>query len=301
MKQKTAEPALSWKQIRINAQQHQIEILEEALLSLGALSITCLDAGDQPLLEPAPGETPLWDDCTLLALFAQDFSSDNLRNTLSQLTGEKINGDITTEIVEDEDWERAWLENFKPMFFGNKLWICPLAIDPPDPSAINLRLDPGLAFGTGTHPTTALCLQWLDAHAPQGLSVLDFGCGSGILAIAALLLGAKHATATDIDSQALQASKSNAANNQVSDRLTLLEPSQLGPEKVDMLLANILSGTLIDLSDELVSRVKPNGAIVLSGILDHQAQDVTKHYTQWFDMSPPIQKEEWICLVGRKR
>lgn len=295
------KPALCWKQIRVNAKQHQIEALEEALLSLGALSITCLDAGDQPLLEPAPGETPLWDNCTLLALFSQDFSTKGLKSRLAHLTGETIAGEITAEDIEDEDWERAWLADFKPMFFGKQLWICPLALDPPDPSAINLRLDPGLAFGTGTHPTTALCLQWLDAHPPKELSVLDFGCGSGVLAIAALLLGAKQVTATDIDPQALQASRSNAENNQVGDRLVLTEPSRLSLEKVDIILANILSGTLIHLSDELLSRIKPNGIIILSGILDHQAQEVSKHYAQWFEMSPPIQQEEWVCLTGRKQ
>ena len=294
-------PALRWKQVQISLKQHQIEVVEEALLSLGALSISYLDAGNQPLLEPAPGETPLWDDCTLLALFDQDFSTKDLKNKLTHLTGETITDKIATEDIEDADWERAWLEDFKPMFFGKQLWICPLALDPPDPSAINLRLDPGLAFGTGTHPTTALCLQWLDAHPPTGLSVLDFGCGSGVLAIAALLLGAKQATATDIDPQALQASQSNAGNNQVSNRLILTEPSQLSLEKVDIILANILSGTLIDLSDELVSRIKPNGVIVLSGILEHQAKEVSEHYTQWFKMSQPVQQEEWICLIGHKQ
>lgn len=293
-------PGQHWKQLRIKTKSDQIEILETQLLELGALSITYLDAGDQALLEPAPGETPLWDQCTLVALFdgtvdtqALDVHLSTIRPSLPVL--------YTFETLADQDWERTWLDDFKPLRFGDRLWVCPLEVEPSEPTAVNLRLDPGLAFGTGTHPTTALCLEWLDQHPPVGFSVLDFGCGSGILAIASLLLGANHATATDIDPQALQATHDNAKKNCVTDKITSIIPEALGHQTFDLLLANILAGPLKTLAETFAQYLKPGGSLVLSGILETQAHSLIEHYSHWFDMRPPVLKDEWVLLEGTKR
>jgi len=276
------------------------EALEDLLLELGAMSVTFSDAEDNPVLEPAPGKTPIWPELILTALFEADANVElvisALKNSIHPFT------DLKSETLEDQDWERAWMDDFQPMQFGEHLWICPSWQEPPDPGAFNLMLDPGLAFGTGTHPTTALCLEWLDAHPPKGQLVIDYGCGSGILAIAALKLGARHCWGIDIDPQALTASRDNAKKNDVSDaHFYVAEPDALPPVTADLVIANILSGPLVELAPELNALVKPGGQIVLSGILQEQADSVLTAYSQWFDMQPPVTREDWVRLEGKKR
>lgn len=205
------------------------------------------------------------------------------------------------EQLEDKDWEREWMDNFHPMRFGERLWICPSWRDVPDENAVNVMLDPGLAFGTGTHPTTSLCLQWLDGLDLNGKTVIDFGCGSGILAIAALKLGAAKAIGIDIDPQAIQASRDNAQRNGVSERLELYLP-QDQPEsmKADVVVANILAGPLRELAP-LISVLPVSGGLLgLSGILASQAESVCEAYADIFTLDPVVEKEEWCRITGRK-
>ena len=291
---------MPWNQIRLRALREHSEALEDLLLELGAMSVTFSDAEDNPVLEPAPGETPIWPELILTALFEADANVElvisALENSIHPFQ------DLQSETLEDQDWERAWMDDFQPMQFGKHLWICPSWQEPPDPDAINLMLDPGLAFGTGTHPTTALCLEWLDAHPPEGELVIDYGCGSGILAIAALKLGARHCWGIDIDPQALTASRDNAEKNDVSDaHFYVAEPDGLPPVTADLVIANILSGPLVELAPELNALVKPGGHIVLSGILQEQADSVLTAYSQWFEMQPPVTREDWVRLEGIKR
>ena len=291
---------MPWNQIRLRALREHSEALEDLLLELGAMSVTFSDAEDNPVLEPAPGETPIWPELILTALFEAETDTDlvieTLKNSRTPFT------DPETETLEDQDWERSWMDNFQPMQFGKLLWICPSWQEPPNPEAVNLMLDPGLAFGTGTHPTTALCLEWLDAHPPEGSLVIDYGCGSGILAVAALKLGARHCWGIDIDPQALTATRDNAEKNQIDDaHLYVAEPDGLPPITADLVMANILSGPLVELAPTLSDLVRPGGQIVLSGILREQDDEVLSAYSQWFDMEPPVTNEDWVRLEGIKR
>src|SRR5690606_25394554 len=203
------------------------------------------------------------------------------------------------EEIADQDWERSWMDNFKPMRFGRRLWIVPSWHEAPEPDAVNLLLDPGLAFGTGTHPTTALCLEWLDSQGLDGLQVIDFGCGSGILAIAALLLGADRVTGTDIDPQALEASRDNAQRNQLADeRLPLYLPADMPAEPADILVANILAGPLVSLAPQLTGLVKPGGRIALSGILAEQTEEILAAYRDAFELDPVADKDGWLRVSG---
>lgn len=296
---------MPWLQLFLDTTPDQLEKAEDALLDSGALSVTLLDAADQPLLEPAPGETPLWNHIRLAGLFDantdMDAVSTQLQNSLPQNSLTKL----SIQPLEDRDWTRAWMDDFKPMQFGKDLWICPDGFDPPIPDAVNLKLDPGLAFGTGTHPTTALCLEWLEANRPVQLDVIDFGCGSGVLAIAALLLDAKHVWAIDNDPQALTASRDNAIKNMVEQNLTVLAPESLSnalPKTgVDLVLANILAGPLISLAPMLATLIHAGGKLVLSGILDSQLMEVTQVYEEWFHMQPATLREEWVCLEGTRK
>ena len=206
------------------------------------------------------------------------------------------------EKIEDQDWERSWMDNFHPMRFGERLWIVPSWHAAPEPDAVNLLLDPGLAFGTGTHPTTSLCLQWLDAQQLQGKTLIDFGCGSGILAIAGLLLGAEHAVGTDIDIQALEASRDNAQRNQVADdRFDLYLPEQMPDTPADVLVANILAGPLVSLAPQLASLVKPGGLLALSGILAEQTEEILQAYQGDFELDPVAEQDGWIRVSGKRR
>lgn len=269
---------------------------EDALLDAGAESITLEDAGDDPVLEPAPGSTPLWPHVRIKALFAASADPDALRASFP---------DATFEHIADRAWEREWLKDFRPMRFGQRLWICPggqrAPLDESVAAPCLIELDPGLAFGTGTHPTTALCLEWLDAAQLQGRFVIDYGCGSGVLAIAALKLGAAGALAIDIDPQALLATRDNATRNGVAERLLVAAPDRAQHPPADVLLANILAEPLVELAPAFAERVAVGGSIVLSGILQSQAAPVASRYAAWFDMRPATARDDWALLYGVRR
>lgn len=290
---------MAWLQLRLAVTPEQAVDYEDVLLACGAVSVTFMDAEDQPIFEPELGTTPLWQHTHLLALFEDDIEAEQLILQLVQALGELPKYQL--EIIEDQDWERSWMDNFKPMCFGKKLWIVPSWHEAPEPDAINLLLDPGLAFGTGTHPTTALCLEWLDEYMQKGLEVIDFGCGSGILAIAALLLGAKQVIGTDIDYQALEASRENAKRNHIADeRLVLLLPEKMPKVMADVVLANILAGPLVELAATLTELTRPKGWLCLSGILEEQAEAVRAAYSSNFILQPTVIKDGWVRIVGQR-
>jgi len=294
---------MPWIQLTFLTDKNSSEKAEQALLDAGTLSVTFRDAEDNPILEPGPGETPLWEDIFLTGLFDADADTKSLKEKIESSLGKTLA--IKIEPLEDKDWVRAWMDDYKPMQFGERLWVCPKHLPVPNPQATNLMLDPGLAFGTGTHPTTALCLQWLDAHSVSGKQIIDFGCGSGVLAIAALLLGASHCDAVDIDPQAITASMDNAHENNVAEKLDLYLPNEFA-EKVkikqyDLILANILAGPLTELAEQLSAYCKAGGDIVLSGILESQASKIIEAYSPWFELEPITVEDEWIRVTGKKK
>ncbi|QQE88257.1 50S ribosomal protein L11 methyltransferase [Azotobacter chroococcum] len=292
---------MPWLQIRLAITPDQAGALEDQLLELGAVSVTFTDAEDQPIFEPDLGTTPLWSHTHLLALFEADTDEDALLAHLRLLRGSEL-PEHQVERIEDQDWERSWMDNFQPMRFGRRLWIVPSWHQAPEPEAVNLLLDPGLAFGTGTHPTTALCLEWLDGQELAGCNVLDFGCGSGILAIAALLLGAKRAVGTDIDPQALEASRDNATRNGIDPaRFPLYLPAELPQQPAEVVVANILAGPLVQLAPQITSLVKPGGRLALSGILAEQAGEVRAAYADAFALDPTAEKDGWVRISGVRR
>ena len=291
---------MPWLQLKLDAQPESAEHLSELLSQAGAGAVTLQDAADQPILEPAPGSTPLWQSMYVIGLFEADTNIEAVLAFVQAKLGDKPLPSWHLNPLEDKDWVRAWMEHFKPMQFGEQLWICPSESSPPAPEACNIMLDPGLAFGTGTHPTTAMCLTWLDAHPPQGLEVIDYGCGSGILAIAARKLGASKVWAVDNDPQALIATQDNAAKNQVSAEIEALLPDALPQLTVPLLLANILAGPLVSLAPLFAKHVAPGGQLVLSGILASQMDEIMQAYQPWFTVTLFRQQEEWICLEGRK-
>jgi len=292
------------------------DTVETALLELGASSITFVDRGDEPVLEPMPGEIRLWSDTLVRALF-QEGSDESATSTelacnldrLATLLGPHITRTARIKRVADRDWERVWLTDWKSMRFGRRLWVCPTAAEPPaDPEAVVVRLDPGLAFGTGTHPTTALCLQILESLPLAGRTMIDYGCGSGILGIAALKLGAAHVTAIDIDPQALLATRNNATINGVSDCIDVLgvDPAASTPgvhsglRPAYCVVANILAGPLIELAPKLTAACEPGGWLLLSGLLKTQAYAVKAAYTSAFDMVQVIERDDWCCVYARR-
>ena len=292
---------MPWLQVRLAITPQEAETYEDALLSIGAVSVTFMDAEDQPIYEPDLGTTPLWSHTHLLALFEADADLGHLSAQLELLTASPAPA-LQIEQIEDQDWERSWMDNFHPMRFGQRLWIVPSWHAAPEPDAVNLLLDPGLAFGTGTHPTTALCLEWLDGQPLKACTLLDFGCGSGILAIAALLLGARTATGTDIDPQALQASRHNAGRNGIpAERFALYLPEHLPAEAADVVVANILAGPLVSLAPQITRLVKPGGRLALSGILAEQADEVCAAYSTDFELDPVAEKDGWIRVTGKRR
>jgi ribosomal protein L11 methyltransferase len=276
------------------------DLAEEAAFGSGALSVTLTDTRDDAVLEPRPGEVRLWPATRLQALFADGSDSAALVAGLAQQLG-VAPGRIQPRIIEDRLWEREWLKDFHAMRFGAHLWVCPHHERVADPDAVIVRLDPGLAFGTGTHATTAMCLSWLDAHAPRHAQVIDFGCGSGILAIAALKLGAARACCHDIDPQALLATLENAQANGVADATVICAAVAQLPAGVDVLLANILSGPLCELAPLFATLVRPGGHVILSGLMQHQEAEVTAAYDAWFDTTPIAAREGWVALNAVRR
>jgi ribosomal protein L11 methyltransferase len=272
---------------------------EDALFELGALSVTLEDAADDPVLEPAPGETPLWPTRVVKALFEASTDRDALAQSLAEVL--PVAPSPRFEAIADKAWEREWLKDFKPMRFGRRLWVCPGGQPAGDPAAVRIELDPGLAFGTGTHATTALCLEWLDGRELAGREVVDYGCGSGILAIAALKLGAARARAVDIDPQALIATRDNARRNGVETGLRLSDDPELGPGSCDVLVANILAGPLVELAPRFAAALRGGGELALSGVLVEQAQAVTAAYRPWFDIALSATREGWALIGGRRR
>ena len=276
------------------------EAAEAACLEAGACAVTFADGADEPVLEPLPGEMRLWRDTLLTALFTQPADAPGIVRILAHALNIPP-ARIGARHVEDRAWEREWLRDFHALRFGERLWVCPHHEQVNDADAVVVRLDPGLAFGTGTHASTALCLTWLDAHLRPGARVLDFGCGSGILAVAAALLGAAEVHAFDIDPQALTATAENAAANGVASRVQVHALAASLPATSDVLLANILAGTLCALAPQFAQGVIAGGAVVLAGILDPEVPDVTAAYTPWFDVSRFGGRDGWAALSGRRR
>lgn len=294
---------MPWIQFRITTDQQHAPAFEDLLTECGAVSVTYLDAEDQPVYEPELGTTPLWKNTVVIGLFRAQTDVDEVVSYVEDRSPVQPMPSHRVEILEDKDWEREWMTHFHPMQFGERLWVCPSWKEVPHPEAVNLMLDPGLAFGTGTHPTTALCLRWLDAqHDINGKTVIDYGCGSGILAIAALLLGAKDAVGVDLDPQALIATQDNAQRNNIDPALLHTYLPDEEPQKpAEIILANILSGPLTQLAPKLARLTKSGGYICLSGLLEEQAADVLKTYSEWFDMNHPETLDGWAMLYGRKR
>ncbi len=296
---------MSWLTLTVTASASQADILSEALLELGALSVDVHDADadtpDEQAIFGEPGEPPphLWPHNRVTALFAENAPVDAIMLEAAHAIGLAQPPAYRTDTLEDNDWVRLTQAQFSPIPISQRLWIVPTWHTPSDPAAINITLDPGLAFGTGSHPTTRLCLRWLDAHLQGGESVLDYGCGSGILAIAALKLGAASATGVDVDAQAVQASRDNAAANQVTAQFCL--PDAAPQQQADIVVANILTNPLKVLAPLLAVATRQGGQIVLSGILSEQAEDVMRVYAQWFDLKPPVMEDGWACLSGVKR
>ena len=293
---------MSWLQLRLDTDPDTSKRLEEAVLEAGAAAVTLEDNADQPLLEPGVGETPLWQQTRLTALFAADTDMQAVQAQLDPTLLARCNQRI--EILEDRDWEREWMQHYQPMRFGDRLWICPSWLQPPQPDAINLLLDPGLAFGTGTHPTTALCLTALEALPLRDSRVIDYGCGSGILALAAGKLGAQKVLCVDNDPQALIATAENASRNGIPrERVPVTLPGDRDEAawhgRADLVVANILAAPLLSLSQTLLGFLRPGGTLLLSGLLASQAEEVIAHYRPDIELAVAGETDNWVCLRGR--
>ena len=292
---------MTWLQLRLDIARAEVETLEDLLLMTGAVAVTLEDNGDQPLLEPGVGETPLWNQTRVSGLYPADTEIDRVMRALPDRFLKGANQRV--EILEDKDWEREWMQHYRPMRFGQRLWVCPSWLEPPDPNAVNLLLDPGLAFGTGTHPTTSMCLEQLDSMGLAGQTVVDYGCGSGILAVAALKLGAALALGVDNDPQALAACRDNAARNSLAAQsLPVAFPSEVDhaewKQRAQVVIANILAGPLMELSDILLNLLQPAGTLLLSGLLQSQADAMCAHYADRLQLCIVGEKDGWVCLQG---
>ena len=293
---------MTWLQLRLDTRPGEIESLEERMLATGAVAVTMEDNADQPVLEPGVGETPLWGQVRLTGLYPADTDMDQVLAAFPSGLLRQANQRV--EILEDKDWEREWMQHYRPMPFGKRLWVCPSWLQPPDPGAINLLLDPGLAFGTGTHPTTALCLAQLDSMDLAGCDIVDYGCGSGILAVAALRLGAAFALAVDNDPQALVATRDNAGRNGIAAAgMEVVLPDAVDHQawsgRASLVIANILAGPLMELADTLAAFLRPGGTLLLSGLLDTQAAALCEHYADRINLQVAGEKDGWVCLRGR--
>ncbi|WP_370981269.1 50S ribosomal protein L11 methyltransferase [Agaribacterium sp. ZY112] len=292
---------MSWLQLRIITDPDHASVAEKALNHAGSMSITFEDNADQPIFEPELGETPLWAATRVTGLFPAEVDSNAIAQDIA--TRLKISQEqLHWHVLEDKDWVREWMSQYHPIQCGEHFWICPSWCDEPDPSAVNLKLDPGLAFGTGTHPTTFLCLQWLAKQKVKNLHAVDFGCGSGILGIAALLLGATQVHGVDIDPQALLATQDNIQRNSLAnEQMPVYFPDKAPQEPVDLVLANILAGPLVELAPQLIALLKPGAFICLSGILATQKDSIVAAYEHAVDFSYSKEQEQWLCLVGQRR
>ena len=292
---------MTWLQLRLDTHPEAVTRLEDLMLATGAVSVTLEDNADEPVLEPAVGETPLWQHTRLTGLYPAD---TDMKSVLAEFPADLLaSSNERVEILEDKDWEREWMQHYQPMQFGERLWVCPSWLEPPDPTAINLLLDPGLAFGTGTHPTTALCLAALAGLDLSDTTAVDYGCGSGILAVAALKLGTRELLAVDNDPQALAATLDNASRNAIpAKQLEVALPgayeAQAWSARADLVVANILAGPLIDLSDTLLALLKPGGTLLLSGLLASQAEVVCAHYASQIKIAVSGETDGWVCLQG---
>lgn len=291
---------MDWRQFTMNLESLEAGQVEDVFTRHGALSVTLSDAGDNPVLEPAPGETPLWPDTRISAIFSTDADLQSLCDDLLKSFGLDRLPANDTELIEDRVWEREWLRDFRPLSFGNRLWVSPHGMSVEQDNATVVWLDPGLAFGTGTHETTALCLEWLDGLDLEGKSVLDIGCGSGILSIAAIKLGARMACGVDTDPQAIAASRQNAIDNGVPDDLRLSSRIDDFSQQYDVVVANILADTLIDLADAISKRTVHGGKLALSGILAQQVDDVSSRFTRWITPDPPVVRNNWARISGTR-
>ncbi len=295
---------MDWRQFVMDLEKLNPDSVEEVFARHGAHSITFTDAGDKPVLEPALGEAPLWQESRITGLFSAEADLSQLRHDLKQTLAIDTLPSHQIEDIEDRAWEREWLKDFGPMRFGEHLWICPGDSSVDDEGAIVVRLDPGLAFGTGTHATTALCLDWLDNLSLTDSTMLDYGCGSGVLAIAALKLGCGSATAMDIDPQAVTATRANAQHNGVEQQLTVTGTASDIDGQFDVVIANILAAPLIALAEPIASHVKGGCLLALSGILSEQVEEVLGSYQPWIEFDEPVYREQggqtWARLTGRR-
>jgi ribosomal protein L11 methyltransferase len=290
---------MAWIQINATVEEALAEPLSDAFMEVGACSVTFEDAKDQPIFEPELGTTPIWHHTRVVGLFDAETDTQSVISNLENFLPAVTAAHYKVEALENKDWVRAWMDQFEPMRFGQRLWIVPSWHTPPEPDAVNLMLDPGMAFGTGTHPTTSLCLTWLDQHAPTGLNVIDYGCGSGVLALAAQKLGAADVRGTDIDPQAIIASEQNAERNQADIDFKLVKDFQAAP--VDLLVANILAGPLKELAPEFIRLLKPEGTLVLSGLLTNQAPELIAFYDQQgFALLEQQDLDDWSLLCFQK-
>ena len=292
---------MAWHQISVITQENIAPQLADFFSDLGAVSVTYMDAEDEPVYEPAIGETKIWSNTQVIALYELDADPELIKSQVYKQFNHDDLHDWVYEAIADQEWERAWMEYYKPMKFADRLWVCPTDQEQVESGTVCLTLDPGLAFGTGTHPTTALCLEWLASHELSAKTVIDYGCGSGILAVAAVLLGAKVAHAVDIDPQAITATESNALKNKVEDKIKTYLPEQFTPFQANIVLANILAKPLIDMAEQICALVVSGGSLVLSGILHEQAESVINAYQREIIFSPLVQQEDWIRLEGIKR
>ncbi|WP_139852281.1 50S ribosomal protein L11 methyltransferase [Acinetobacter pullicarnis] len=297
---------MKWLQIHITVDQAQVEFTETLLSSLGAVSVTLDDAENQDLLEPLPGETPLWNKVIVTGIYAQEDDEQlDVAALETFITAQMPNTPIRSEFLEDQVWERSWMDYYEPIQIGEKFWIVPEWLEPPESDAVNIKLDPGLAFGTGNHASTFLCLQWLGKTDLKDKVVIDYGCGSGILGVAALLLGAKKVYATDIDPQAVLATRQNAELNGVLDGLFVDLPEAFNlafaAQQADVLVANILAGPLMALAEDFSTLIKPQAEFALAGVIEEQVEDVSKVYSQFFEVLDVEKREENWCRISGKR
>ena len=296
---------MQWRQFVMDLEALDPATVEDLFSRLGACSVTLSDAGDDPVLEPGPGETPLWSNTRITGLFSDETDMDAFRRALATGLGLEQIPKHHVEELADREWEREWLKDFGAMQFGSRLWICPTGENVAADDAVIVHLDPGLAFGTGTHPTTAMCLEWLDGVELEGKTLLDYGCGSGVLAIAALKLGCRSATGMDIDPQAVTATGQNAADNGIADNLSITDSPEGIEGQFDVVVANILAGPLVQFADSITSLLARGGMLALSGVLCEQADEVMQAYRPWIEFDEPEFREQdgqtWSRLTGWKR